>query len=111
MSIFIKNFIFFFTCSLDQNRCSEYEKNNIIIKGGNLEQFLSQMDATPNLERMNADELLQHLGQECDISILQKKSGIWAKKTSKISLISCTSCLMMNCKRLENLSTLREPLA
>jgi hypothetical protein len=49
------------------------KKTTIIIKDGNLEQFLSQMDATPDLERMNAAELLQHLGQECDISILQKE--------------------------------------
>jgi hypothetical protein len=49
------------------------KKTTIIIKDGNLEQFLSQMDSTPNLEQLDADALLAQLGEECDINILQKE--------------------------------------
>lgn len=49
------------------------KKTTIIIKNGNLEQFLSQMDTTPDLHQMSPEELLAHVGQECDISLLQKE--------------------------------------
>ena len=49
------------------------KKTTIIIKDGNLQQFLTQMDSTPNLEQLDADDLLKQVGSDCDINILQKE--------------------------------------
>jgi hypothetical protein len=49
------------------------KKTTIIIKDGNLQQFLTQMDSTPNLEQLDADTLMKQVGEECDINILQKE--------------------------------------
>lgn len=49
------------------------KKTTIIIKDGNLQQFLNQMDSTPNLEQLDADTLMEQIGNECDVNILQKE--------------------------------------
>ncbi len=49
------------------------KKTTIIIKDGNLQQFLTQMDSTPNLEQLDGDTLLGQVGAECDVNILQKE--------------------------------------
>jgi len=51
------------------------KKTTIIIKDGNLQQFLNQMDSTPNLEQLDADALMDQIGEEFDINVLQKE--IW----------------------------------
>lgn len=49
------------------------KKTTIIVKDANLGQFLSEMDATPNLESMETDALEQQLSKEFDINVLQKE--------------------------------------
>ena len=49
------------------------KKTTIIIKDGNLQQFLNQMDSTPNLEQLDADALMEQVGKEYDVNILQKE--------------------------------------
>jgi hypothetical protein len=49
------------------------KKTKIIIKGNNLEQFLSQMDSTPHLERLSKEELEERLSKEFDIHVIQKE--------------------------------------
>ncbi|MCP4405096.1 MAG: hypothetical protein GY801_48320 [bacterium] len=49
------------------------KKTTIIVKDANLGDFLSQIDATPNLERLNKDELEKELSKEFDINIVQKE--------------------------------------
>ncbi len=49
------------------------KKTTIIVKDTNLGDFLSQIDATPNLERLNKDELEKELSKDFDINIVQKE--------------------------------------
>ena len=49
------------------------KKTTIIVKDANLGDFLSQIDTTPNLERLNKDELEKELSKEFDINIVQKE--------------------------------------
>jgi len=49
------------------------KKTTIIIKDGNLQQFLTQIDSTPNLDQLDADSLLEQVGDEYDVNILQKE--------------------------------------
>jgi len=49
------------------------KKTTIIMKDANLEQILSQIGSTPNLESLETEELEQQLGKEFDINVLQKE--------------------------------------
>ncbi|PIE33163.1 hypothetical protein CSA56_12600 [candidate division KSB3 bacterium] len=49
------------------------KKTTIIIKDSNLNNVLSHLDSTPNLENLNKDELMEQFGQEFDINIIQKE--------------------------------------
>jgi hypothetical protein len=49
------------------------KKTTIIVKDANLSDVLNQIDATPNLERLNKDELEKELSKEFDINIIQKE--------------------------------------
>ncbi len=49
------------------------KKTTIIIKDSNLSDVLNQFDFTPNLESLSKDDLMEELGQEFDISIIQKE--------------------------------------
>lgn len=49
------------------------KKTTIIVKDANLEQFLSEMDATPHLENIEIAELEKQLSKEFDINVLQKE--------------------------------------
>jgi len=49
------------------------KKTTIIIKGSNLNEFLSQIDSAPDLLRLSAEELDEELSQEFDINIVQKE--------------------------------------
>ncbi len=49
------------------------KKTTIIIKGNNLEDFLSQIDSTPNLEALSNEDLQDELSKEFDINLIQKE--------------------------------------
>ncbi|MDY0093613.1 MAG: hypothetical protein RBT80_13020 [Candidatus Vecturithrix sp.] len=50
------------------------KKTTIIVKDGDLGNFLSQIDATPNLEQLkDKEELEQLLGKEFNINVVQKE--------------------------------------
>ena len=49
------------------------KKTTIIIKGNNLEDFLHQIDTTPNLETLSNDDLQDELSKEFDINLIQKE--------------------------------------
>lgn len=49
------------------------KKTTIIVKGSDLEDVLQQIDTTPNLERLNKEELEAQLSKEFDINIIQKE--------------------------------------
>lgn len=49
------------------------KKTTIIIKGSNLNEFLSQIDSAPDLLRLSAEELDEELSKEFDINIVQKE--------------------------------------
>lgn len=49
------------------------KKTTIIIKEGSLGDFLQQMDSTPDLYQLSADELEERLSKEFDINVIQKE--------------------------------------
>ena len=49
------------------------KKTTIIIKDSNLQDFLSQIDATPDLESLTNEQLEAQLSEEFDIHLLQKE--------------------------------------
>jgi len=49
------------------------KKTTIIIKDSNLQDFLSQIDATPDLESLTNEQLEAQLGQEFDMRLIQKE--------------------------------------
>lgn len=49
------------------------KKTTIIIKDSNLQDFLSQIDSTPDLESLTNEQLEAQLGQEFDLRLLQKE--------------------------------------
>ena len=49
------------------------KKTTIIIKEGNLEQFLNRIDAMPNFERLDKKTLEEQLGKEYDLNVIQKE--------------------------------------
>ncbi|MBD3308886.1 hypothetical protein GF339_20905 [candidate division KSB3 bacterium] len=49
------------------------KKTTIIVKDGNLAQFLNQIDSTPHLERMTNKDLEEMLSKEFDINLIQKE--------------------------------------
>ena len=50
------------------------KKTTIIVKAGDLGNFLSQIDTTPNLEQLkNKEELEALLGKEFNINVVQKE--------------------------------------
>lgn len=49
------------------------KKTTIIIKDSNLQDFLSQIDATPDLESLTNKQLEEQLSQEFDIRLVQKE--------------------------------------
>ncbi|GAK60211.1 hypothetical protein U27_00102 [Candidatus Vecturithrix granuli] len=50
------------------------KKTTIIVKDGDLSNFLSQIDTTPNLEQLkNKEDLEALLGKEFNINVVQKE--------------------------------------
>lgn len=49
------------------------KKTTIIIKDSNLQDFLAQIDSTPNLEALSNTELEAELGKEFDMRLIQKE--------------------------------------
>jgi hypothetical protein len=49
------------------------KKTTIIIKDSNLQDFLSQIDATPDLESLTNEQLEAQLSQEFDMRLIQKE--------------------------------------
>lgn len=49
------------------------KKTTIIIKDANLQDFLTQIDSTPNLEALSNADLEAELGKEFDMRLIQKE--------------------------------------
>ncbi len=49
------------------------KKTTIIIKDSNLQDFLSQIDATPDLETLTNEQLEAQLSHEFDMHLIQKE--------------------------------------
>ena len=49
------------------------KKTTIIIKDANLQDFLTQIDSTPNLEALSTADLEAELGKEFDMRLIQKE--------------------------------------
>jgi hypothetical protein len=49
------------------------KKTTIIVKDANLGEFLNEIDATPNLENLGAEDLEKQLSKEFDIQVIQKE--------------------------------------
>ncbi len=49
------------------------KKTTIIIRDANLQDFLTQIDSTPNLEALSNAELEAELGKEFDMRLIQKE--------------------------------------
>ena len=49
------------------------KKTTIIIKDSNLQDFLTQIDSTPNLEALSNADLEAELGKEFDMRLIQKE--------------------------------------
>ncbi len=49
------------------------KKTTIIIKDSNLQDFLSQIDATPDLETLTNEQLEAQLSEEFDMHLIQKE--------------------------------------
>ena len=49
------------------------KKTTIIIRDANLQDFLTQIDSTPNLEALSNADLEAELGKEFDMRLIQKE--------------------------------------
>ena len=49
------------------------KKTTIIIRDANLQDFLTQIDSTPNLEALSNADLEADLGKEFDMRLIQKE--------------------------------------
>ena len=59
------------------------KKTTIIIKDSNLQDFLSQIDTTPDLESLTNKELEAQLGKEFDLRLIQKEVKDMGKENLK----------------------------